>query len=55
LVVDSVNLNKDVEYGTAKYQNGTTDLDLSESMRINLGSGSTYVIQSAWTINIRNN
>ncbi len=55
LVVDSVNLNKDVEYGTAKYQDGTTDLDLSESMRINLKNGSTYAIQSAWTINIRNN
>ncbi len=55
LVVDSVNLNAAVEYGTAKYKDEVTDLDLSESMRINLKNGSTYAIQSAWTINIRNN
>jgi len=53
--VDSVNLNAAVEYGTAKYKDEVTDLDLSESMRINLKNGSTYAIQSAWTINIRNN
>jgi len=53
LVVDSVNLNNAVEYGTAKYKDGVTDLDLSESMRISLVNGSTYAIQSAWTINIR--